>query len=252
MRVLIVAKTRRGGGACIGGITAEGKSVRLIAANVATNEHAGLEYEVGEVWEVKSAPDEHIVPPHVENIVVHQARRLRVLADPENAILRFMPPVEGGPEKIFDGRLQATPAGGLYIAERTGLPSRSTMFWRPDQPLALDYAGKRIRYRYGTDDSSRTVTFVGFQEPVATIPAGTLLRVSLAHWWRPADRPDEELRCYVQLSGWFPYHRTADRNTPPVTPDHESGAVGQTFVSARHHTPHLQRLLPTCSGRARF
>ena len=35
------------------------------------------------------------------------------------------------------------------------------------------------------------------------IPAGTLVRVSLAHWWRPEDDHTGELRCYVQLSGWF-------------------------------------------------
>ena len=28
---------------------------------------------------------------------------------------------------------------------------------------------------------------VGFQEPLETIPAGMLLRVSLAHRWRPVD-----------------------------------------------------------------
>jgi ATP-dependent DNA helicase RecQ len=49
----------------------------------------------------------------------------------------------------------------------------------------------------------RTLTFVGFQEPIPEIPAGALLRVSLAHRWRPADRPEEEDRCFVQLSGWF-------------------------------------------------
>src|SRR5262249_30308746 len=54
-----------------------------------------------------------------------------------------------------------------------------------------------------TSDGGRTLTFVGFQEPLEVIPAGTLLRVSLAHWWRPKDKPEEELRCYVQLSGWF-------------------------------------------------
>ena len=53
MKVLIVAKTRHGSGACIGGITlAEGRSVRLVAADAAFNEHAGLEYKVGEIWEV--------------------------------------------------------------------------------------------------------------------------------------------------------------------------------------------------------
>ena len=118
-------------------------------------------------------------------------------------IHRFMPPVVGGPDKLFDGVAQATAAGGLYVAERTGMPQRSTMFWMPDQPLLLDCEGKRLRYRYPTSDGGRTLTFVGFQEPLAEIPAGTLLRVSLAHWWRPPERPEEELRCFVQLSGWF-------------------------------------------------
>ena len=44
---------------------------------------------------------------------------------------------------------------------------------------------------------------MGFQEPVGTIPAGALVRLSLAHWWRPAGDDDGEYRCYVQLSGWF-------------------------------------------------
>jgi len=214
MKVLIVAKTRRGGGACVGGITTEGRSVRLVAADAATNERAGLEYQVGDVWEVDSAPDEHIVPPHVENIIVSRARFLRSSAELEKAIVRFMPPVSGGPEKLFDGRLQASPSGALYIAQPTGLPSHSTMFWRPDQPLALDFEGKRIRYRYPTRDGGRSVTFVGFQEPAQTIAAGTLLRVSLAHWWRPTDSAEEELRCYAQLSGWFPYQRLASSNEP--------------------------------------
>src|SRR5438094_8155344 len=118
-------------------------------------------------------------------------------------IHRFMPPVVGGPDKLFDGVAQATAAGGLYVAERTGLPQRSTMFWMPDQPLQLDCEGKRLRYRYPTSDNGRTLTFVGFQEPLGEIAAGTLLRVSLAHWWRPTERSQEELRCFVQLSGWF-------------------------------------------------
>ncbi len=203
MNILIVAKTRRGGGACVGGIAEEGRSVRLIAADAAINGRAGLEYEVGEVWEIDPTPDLDLVPPHVENIIVRSARRLRRSQPMEETIHRFMPPVRGGPSKLFDGLAQATSSGGLYIAERTGLPRCSTMFWVPDQPLQLDCEGKRIRYRYPTTDGGRALTFVGFQEPLSEIPAGTLLRVSLAHWWRPKERPDEELRCFAQLSGWF-------------------------------------------------
>lgn len=221
MRVLIVAKTRRGSGACVGGITEEGRSVRLIAADAATNERAGMEYEVGEVWEIEAQPDLETVPPHTENVIVLRARRLRRSTAVESAIRRFMPPVIGGPERLFDGLVQASPSGALYIAHRTGLPSRSTMFWVPDQPLALDCEDKRIRYRYPTGDGGRTITFVGFQEPVEVLPAGTLLRVSLAHWWRPKERPEEELRCYVQLSGWFP--RTRESGGPAASPADAEG-----------------------------
>lgn len=203
MKVLIVAKTRQGSGACIGGITFEGRSVRLIAADAAFNEHVGLEYTVGEVWEVEGTAPHEIIPPHVENIVVQSKRRLGPMSNPERFIERHMRPRVGGPEVLYEGLAQAAPGGALAIAERSGVPPYSTMFWRPDQPLTRTQESKRLRYRYPTPDGGRTLTFVGFQEPVEVIPAGALVRVSLAHWWRPDDRPDDELRCHVQLSGYF-------------------------------------------------
>ena len=203
MKVLIVAKTRMGSGACIGGFTSDGESVRLISADSDAHDGAGLEYEVGDVWEVEttSAPD--IIPPHVENIIVHRKRRLPSLGNPIAIIERFMPPIVGDPAVLYEGLTQSTLSGSLYIAESGGVPPYSTTFWRADQPLVRDTTGRRVRYRYSTEDGGRTLTFVGFQEPPQTIPAGTLLRVSLAHLWRPDDGSITEYRCYVQLSGWF-------------------------------------------------
>ncbi len=203
MKVLIVAKTRQGSGACIGGITFDSRSVRLIAADAAFNEHVGLEYEVGEVWEVDATPAEHVIPPHVENIVVRSKRRLGPMSDPVPFIETHLPPVVGGADRLYAGLAQVARSGALYIAERTGIPTHSTGFWRPDQPLQRTDESKRIRYRYPTPGGGCTLTFVGFQEPIETIPAGALVRVSLAHWWRPEDDQEGELRCYVQLSGWF-------------------------------------------------
>jgi ATP-dependent DNA helicase RecQ len=203
MKILIVAKTRQGSGACIGGITFEGQSVRLIAADAAINDRVGLEYQVGEVWEVDAVPAEHVVPPHVENIIVCAKYRLGTASGCDVAIEQRMPPKIGGPELLYDGMTQVAPSGALYIAERTGIPPYSTTFWKPDQPLTRMEDGKRIRYRYPTPEGGRTLVFVGFQEPLELIPAGTLLRVSLAHWWRRPDDAETELRCYVQLSGWF-------------------------------------------------
>ena len=204
MKVLIVAKTRQGGGACIGAIAEDGRSMRLIAFDAAENEHHGLEYQVGDVWDVEVAkPPEPVQPPHTENVVVRWQRRLRQNWDLLPAIEKYMPPQRGGIQVLYDGLTQHTPGGALYIAAPTGIPGTSTLFWRPDQPLQRVDDGVRVRYRYPTSDGGRTLTFVGFQEPVVEIPAHTVLRVSLAHWWRPADQPDHELRCYVQLSGWY-------------------------------------------------
>jgi len=114
-----------------------------------------------------------------------------------------MPLLCGGVELLFGGLAQATSFGAQYIAERTGIPSYSTFFWRPDKPLDCCDDAKRIRYRYPLENGVRTLTFVGYQEPIDVIPAGSLIRVSLAHWWQPSDKPDYESRCYVQLSGWF-------------------------------------------------
>ena len=130
MKVLIVAKTRQGAGACIGGITFDGRSVRLIAADAATNERAGREYEIGEVWGIEGAPPPagDLIPPHVENIVVRDKRRLGPMTRPAKFVQRHMPPISDGPELLYDGLLQTGRSGALYIAEAGGIPSHSTTF----------------------------------------------------------------------------------------------------------------------------
>ncbi len=203
MKVVIVAKTRMGAGACIGGLTFSGQSVRLLAADAESNARFNQEYEVGDVWDVMYETPSSLAPPHVENIVVYDKRKLPPIDDLAAFVEQKTEPVYGGVNLLYGGMLQATKAGVQYIAERTGIPDFSTMFWRPDKPLQRCASAKRIRYVYPSSSGERSLTFVGFQEPLEQIPAGTILRVSLAHWWRPREMPDGELRCYVQLSGWY-------------------------------------------------
>ncbi len=235
MIVTIVAKTHQGSSACVGGITADGHSVRLIASDAAFNEHHNLEYEVGQRWEIDADPPEEIIPPHVENIVVRRKRPLPPEHDLPALIAQHMPIYHGGPEVLYEGRLQTAPGGALYVCQSGGVPSHSTTFWQPDRPLTRDSSGKRIHYRYPGDNGSQTLTFVGFQEPLPEIPAGTLLRVSLAHWWRPAERPDQEVHCYAQLSGWLlpgvdnapaVHHAPA---APPLTRDEARATLKRVF-----------------------
>ena len=206
MRVLIVAKTRMGSGACIGAITEKGESVRLIPFNADPHDGANREYEVGDIWEITAEPETSLIPPHNENIVVRKKQRLHTtkdLKDLVSAIELLMPPKTGHPRVLYEGLLQNTESGRLHIAKQSGIPPYSTTFWRTDQPLTRDTEGRKIRYRYPTENGGCTLTFAGFQEPPATLPTGTLLRVSLAHWWKPEDAPEVGERCYAQISGWF-------------------------------------------------
>ncbi len=202
MKVVIVAKTRQGGGACIGGLTFGGRSVRLLHPNRETDPAPNMDYEMGDVWEITWQPCDDRPLPHAEDLTVLSKRRLAPIDDLFAFIHHHFPPHIGGPEALYAGLLQTTKKGALYIAERTGVPDHSTTFWTPDKPLTREVGSKRLFYRYPTPDGGRTLTFVGFQEPLEVIPAGTLIRVSLAHWWRPDELPDGELRCHAQLSGW--------------------------------------------------
>ena len=195
-----------GGGACIGAITEKGESVRLIPFNADPHDGANQEYNVGDIWEIMGEPETSLLPPHNENFVVNKKHRLHRTKNPKDlvsAIELMMPPKKGDPRELYEGFLQNTESGRLHIAKQSGIPPYSTTFWRTDQPLTLDTEEQRLRYRYPTGNGGCTFSFGGFQEPVETIPAGTLLRVSLAHWWRPEDKPEVGERCYAQISGWF-------------------------------------------------
>lgn len=206
MRVLIVAKTRMGKGACIGAITEKRESVRLIPLNADPRDGANREYEVGDVWEITGEPETSLTPPHNENFVVDKKSRIhrtKGIIDLVSTIELLMPPKTGAPCELYESLLKTTDSGSLYLPPGSDVPPYSTMFWRTDKELILETDKKKLRYRYPTENGGCTLTFVGFQKTLDTIPAGTLLRVSLAHWWRPESTPHVELRCYVQISGWF-------------------------------------------------
>ena len=217
MRVLIVAKTRMGKGACIGAITEKGESVRLAPFNADPHDGANREYEVGDIWEITGELETSLIPPHNENFVVHKKSRLHTTENTKDlvsAIELLMPPKTGHPRVLYEGLLKTTGSGSLYVPAGDDVPPYSTTFWRTDQPLTRDTEAKRIRYHYPTENGGCTLTFVGFQEPLATIPAGTLLRVSLAHQWRPKDQPNVEERHYAQISGWFLEDVQSDEPAP--------------------------------------
>jgi hypothetical protein len=60
---------------------------------------------------------------------------------------------------------------------------------------------EKTRYKCQCQGKDVWITYVGFEPAIELITHGSLVRVSLARWWRPDD--DSEERCYLQLSGWY-------------------------------------------------
>ncbi|RMD60208.1 hypothetical protein D6833_10185 [Candidatus Parcubacteria bacterium] len=203
MKVLIVARTRmKGTSRCIGGLAEDGSSVRLLRS---TGQYfdTNAPFKVGQLWELRSyRKPENLVPPHVEDVLVTAQEHIHDEPDPRAYILKRVAPWRGGINEIFGGLVGYTSRGNGYVCKRIGLPGRSTGFWIPDRDLNLREDGEH--YDYGDDGPPRGLKYVGEPDPPASIPAGTLVRVSLARWWKPEDAgPDLEERCYLQLSGWF-------------------------------------------------
>ena len=203
-QVLIVAKTRLKNGFCVGGIVQNGRSVRLGVPSQLATEHFNHEYEIGDVWRINDYKVPlHLVPPHVEDIDVLSKERLRISDKLVEAIGKLMPPVVGGMDQLYDGAVRVAEGGMLYIGH-DHVPEYSTLFWRPDRPLTLrGISGINFRYAYPSDKGELYFTYKGLATAEACLPANTLIRISLARWWKPDDYPEREEGCYLQISGWF-------------------------------------------------
>jgi hypothetical protein len=203
VRVVIVAKTRIHDRACVGGLALDdNKGLRLLESNGA-HQSADTAYEVGQVWELDFRPSSHVRPPHVEDVLVTKMRLMGRVIDLPACILGRISPWRGAPNQTFEDLVRPTHNGSGYVNDIMGVPSMSTGFWLPDRPLAQEVSEGKLYYRYPCDKGVRLLRYVGFISPAKCIPTGTLVRLSLARWWRPDGAYDVEERCYLQMSGWY-------------------------------------------------
>lgn len=200
MKVLIVARTRMAGSPrrCIGGIAADDRPVRLLTAS--GEHHPGSSpLKVGDLWELEWQPVRDVIPPHVEDVRVVKSRRIGPQQNLGDHLRGRVRPWRGGFSQLFDGLIRWTAKGNGFVSKQIGVPDHSTGFWIPDRDLFLRQDGKHFDYQ----PEGRGLSYVGEREPPAEIPAGTLVRVSLARWWRQEGARDLEKRCYLQLSEWY-------------------------------------------------
>lgn len=199
--VLIVSKTRMNNGVCVGAIDETTCELIRIHTETGANLPFDAPFETGERWsmEVKKVWNCR-EEPHVEDKETSSWNFLENVGI--RGIVRFITGHNWG-EKLTRGSLRDTFQGLLNFAgnrnfiNEDGIPDFSTQFWIPDRDLVHVSSWGNDYYVY---DGIR-VKHVGYQECVERIPAGTIVRLSLAGWW-DGDGSGES-RCYLQLSGWY-------------------------------------------------
>ena len=204
MRVLIVAKTHLSKAVCVGALAVNGRFLRLLDEH-GDNPPVHTDYEVRQIWDIKCRKAYKLRPPHTEDVNVLHKEYLGTLHNnrPMLDVLEKCKAKiwQGSPDMLFDGCLLWSEKGSGYLNEMCKLPQNSVGFWIPDKPLTKYTVYEKVRYLYPCESSKRSLPYVGVISPVDTIPAGTLLRISLARWWNKNGETEE--RCSLQLSGWF-------------------------------------------------
>lgn len=198
--VLIVSKTQMRNGVCVGGINEDTHELIRIHNERGGNLPTDAPYEIGDrwnmsvetAWNVRSAPhteDKQTMPFRKIGNVGVQGIKDYVFRNA--GLLRI---ARGSIANAFQGTLHFV--GNKNYVNHANVPSYSTEFWIADKDLTHSIQFDKHYYYY---DNVR-IKLVGFQPPINRIPAGTIIRLSLANWW---DDGSGEERCYLQLSGWY-------------------------------------------------
>ena len=200
MEVLIVSRTRMKNGVCCGGLDLQSVEFIRLHDHWGKNLTESAPFQIGDVYILNYRSAVNCRPiPHIEDKeILPNYEKLRHLTTTEfvNEIDRLVAVPNGGIETIFEGKLRRS-TFATYISPEA-IPQFSVCFWRPNAPLIKSGFLGKTKYWF---EGSYAINYVGFQEPIEVIPAGTLLRMSLANWWSPDNITEK--RCYLQLSGWF-------------------------------------------------
>ena len=208
-RVLIVAKTHMKNGVCVSALTRNtNRHLRLIPPG-RLNQPYNTQFEIGQTWDIEFREDREITLPHTEDVTIVRQEYVSQVTDMRAILEKRVQIWHGGPESIFDGLLTLENTSAS-IAKSGEIPKRSTGYWMPANELCLSYSpdGKprynadyRLRHNGVSRWRTLHIPYVGFTKPITFIPKETLVRVSLARWWK-YDGASED-KCYLQLSGWY-------------------------------------------------
>lgn len=206
MEVLIVSKTHMSNAACVGGLVlSNNRYVRLLNPGN-YNQPTDTEFEVGDIYDITFTDRTNMHPPHIEDVIIASKTFVRRVENMPNFLTqRNIIDWNGHIDNLFGGLLSWTNSGTGYIPLGGQMPAKSVGFWIADKDLIrVSFENNKVRFRYPNGSNYRNISYVGYQDTLATIPAGTILRVSLSRIFPPENSEITAPRgYYLQLSGWY-------------------------------------------------
>ena len=205
MEVLIVSKTHMSHNACVGGLVLSNNRYVRLLNNGNYNQPTDTDFEVGDIWDLTFTNRAVLQPPHIEDVIITAKTFLRREDNMPNFIRqRNIIDWNGHITIVFGGILHWPNSGSGYIALGGQMPNKSVGFWVADHDLIRVTFDSKTRFRYPNGNNYRNISYVGYQDTIATIPAGTILRVSLSRIFPPENSTIQAPRgYYLQLSGWY-------------------------------------------------
>lgn len=199
--ILIVSRTQMRNGVCVGGINERTGELVRIHNERGGNLPADAPYQIGDRWDMNVATAWNVRErPHVEDKQTSPIRKIDNVGIA--GIIDFVKShnlgsrlTVGDLSRAFEGCLVLQ--GTKNFVNHANTPSFSTQFWIADTDLIHTESFDKHYFYY----NRIRIKYVGYQPIVSRIPAGTIIRLSLANWW-DGDGSGED-RCYLQISGWY-------------------------------------------------
>lgn len=201
--ILIVAKTRiRTRGYGIAGVRLDyNENVRLLPSNGFIHP-LDSPLEVGSIWKLmlQDIPLNEKTAPFIESIRIVQGHPVGRMTETETKdyVLTHLDAPYTSPEGLFSGRVNINEHNKAVISPYHGVPLYGSGFWRFEKDLIRKNKAKDARYIMVEDESGKCQVdfpYLGTQEPVECIPAGSLLHFTLSNWWGAV--------CWLLLSRWY-------------------------------------------------
>ena len=201
--VLILSRTQMTKNVCVGGFDITlGRNIRLLTSE-GSNQPENSPFQIGQLWEISYNAKINLIYPHTEDVIIKNAELFNSLN--KDQVVSFINENcrinSGSPSDLFDGLVNVQPRGASFIDD-SHIPNHSVCFWRPIKHLTYTNSFNKSKYNY-LDEYNNIIYFpyVGLSDNSNIIPAGSIIRISLARWWSP---PNSTIKaCYLQISGWY-------------------------------------------------